>query len=78
MKQEMSVRGIDIAQRVLHALGMEKTGKRGFRQRFSRHALRPCIAQLPPVLIGIEAGGGAPYGARRCRASGHEVKRMAP
>ena len=38
----------------------------------------PCIAQLPPVLIGIEACGGAHYWARRFREHGHEVKLMAP
>ena len=27
MQQEMSVRGIDIAKRVLHAVGMDDTGK---------------------------------------------------
>jgi len=38
----------------------------------------PCIAQLPPVLIGIEACSGAHYWARRFREHGHEVKLMAP
>src|SRR5262249_4780853 len=49
-----------------------------YRKRLSRHDLRPCIAQLPPGLIGIEACGGAHYWARRFRASGHEVQLMAP
>jgi transposase len=38
----------------------------------------PCIATLPPVLIGMEACGGAHDWARRFRAHGHEVKRRAP
>jgi transposase len=38
----------------------------------------PFIAQLPPVLIGIEACGGAHYWARRFREYGHEVKLLAP
>ena len=78
MKHEMSVLGIDIAKRVMHAVGMDERGKIVFRKRLSRHALIPCLAKLPPVLIGLEACGGAHYWARRCRASGHEVKRMAP
>jgi len=78
MQQEMSVLGIDIATRVFHALGMENTGKMVLRKRLSRHDLTPFIAKLPPVRIGIEACGGAHYWARRFRASGHEVKRMAP
>ena len=57
---------------------MEDRGKIVYHKRLSRHDLMPCIAQLPPVLIGIEACGGAHYWARRFREHGHEVKRMAP
>src|SRR6266446_4607074 len=78
MKQEMHVLGIDIAKHVFHAVGMDETGKVVFRKRVSRHDLMPCIAKLPLVLIGIEACGGAHDWARRFRASGHEVKLMAP
>ena len=78
MKHEMSVLGIDIATRVFHAVGMDERGKIVLRQRLSRHDLLPFMAKLPPVLIGMEACGGAPYWARRFRAHGHEVKLMAP
>ena len=78
MKREMSVLGIDIAKRVFHAVGMDEKGRIVFRKRLSRHDLIPFLAKLPPVLIGMEACGGAHYGARRCRAHGHEVKLMAP
>jgi len=78
MKPEMSVLGIDIAKRVLHVVGMDERGKIVLRKRLSRHALIPFIAPLPPVLIGMEACGGAHYWARRFREHGHEVKLMAP
>ena len=78
MKQERNVLGIDIAKRVFHAVGMDDTGKVVLRKRLSRHDLMPFIAQLPPVLIGMEACGGAHYWARCFRAHGHEVKLMAP
>src|SRR6266481_386712 len=78
MKQEMHVLGIDIAKRVFHAVGMDDRGKIVYRKRLSRYDLMPFIAKLPPVLIGIEACGGAHYWARRFREHGHEVKRMAP
>jgi transposase len=78
MKQEMHVLGIDIAKRVFHAVGMDDTGKVVFRKRMSRHDLMPFIAKLPPVLIGMEACGGAHYWARRFREHHHEVKLMAP
>src|SRR5690242_5718153 len=74
----MHVLGIDMAKRVFHAIGMDNTGKIVFRKRFSRHALRPFLAKLPPVRIGMEACGGAHDWARRFRAHGHAVKRMAP
>ncbi len=48
------------------------------RKRLSRHDLIPFLAKLPPVLIGMEACGGAHDWARRFRAHGHEVKLMAP
>jgi transposase len=47
-------------------------------KRVSRHDLMPFIAQLPPVLIGMEACGGAHDWARRFREYGHEAKLMAP
>lgn len=78
MKPAMSVLGIDIAKRVFHAVGMDERGTIVWRKRLSRHDLMPFMAKLPPVLIGMEAWGGAHYWARRFRAHGHEVKLMAP
>ena len=78
MKPEMSVRGIDLAKRVFHAVGMDERGKIVLRKRLSRHDLRPFLAKLPPVRIGMAACGGAHYWARRFREHGHEVKLMAP
>src|SRR3989442_10541670 len=78
MQPAMSVLGIDIAKRVFHAVGMDERGKIVLRKRLSRHDLIPFLAKLPPVLIGMEACGGAHDWARRFRAHGHEVKRMAP
>jgi transposase len=78
MKQEMNVLGIDITKRVFHAIGMDNTGTIVFRKRLSRPDLMPCMAKLPPVLIGMEACGGAHYWARRFREHGHEVKLLAP
>jgi transposase len=78
MKKEMSVLGIDIAKRVFHAVRTDDTGKIVLRKRIARHDLMPFIAQLPPLLIGMEACGGAHDWARRFRAHGHEVKLMAP
>jgi transposase len=76
--KELHGLGVDIAKRVLHAVGRDETGKIVSRKRLSRPDLMPFLAQLPPVLIGIEACGGAHSWARRFRAHGHAVKRRAP
>src|ERR687892_2896690 len=78
MTQQLHTVAIDLAKKVLHVVGADTTGKILWRKRLTRHALIPFIAQLPPVLIGIEACGGAHYWARRFRTYGHEVKLMAP
>ena len=48
------------------------------KKRLTREALLPFIAQLSPVVIGMEACGGAHYWARRFRGYGHTVKLIAP
>jgi transposase len=78
MQQPLSVVGIDLAKRVFHVAGMDDRGKIVLRKRLTREALLPFIAQLPPVVIGMEACGGAHYWARRFREHGHTVKLIAP
>ena len=78
MKQNMTVLGIDLAKRVFHLVGMNETGHAVLKKRLPREALLPFIAPLPPVVLGLEACGGAHYWARRFRASGHTVQLMAP
>jgi transposase len=78
MTQQLNTVAIDLGKKVFHLVGADTTGKILWRKRLTRHALMPFIAQLPPMLIGIEACGGAHYWARRFREHGHEVKLMAP
>jgi hypothetical protein len=59
VKHQISVRGIDIAKRLFHVVGMNERGQIVLRKRLARNALMPFIAALPPVLIGMEACGGA-------------------
>jgi transposase len=44
---------------------MDETGHIVLKKRLTREALLPFIAQLPPLVIGMEACGGAHYWARR-------------
>jgi transposase len=72
------VLGLAMAQQIFHLVGMDDTGTVGLRKRCPRGALLALIAQLPPVVIGMEACGGAHYWARRFREPGHTVQWMAP
>src|SRR5215510_2810702 len=76
--KKLSVVGIDIAKQVFHLVGMDEHGTILVRKRLYRAQVMAFIAQLPPMLIGMEACGGAHYWARRFREHGHEVKLMAP
>jgi transposase len=57
----VSVLGIDIAKQIFHVVGMDDTGTVVLRKRCPRGALMSFIAQMPPVVIGMEACGGAHY-----------------
>jgi hypothetical protein len=76
--KKLSVVGIDIAQQVLHLVGMDAHGTMLGRKRRYRAPVMACIAQLPPTLMGMEACWGAHDWARRFREHGHEGKLMAP
>ena len=64
------VLGIDIAKQIFHIVGMDDTGTVVLRKHCPRGALMSLIAQTPPVVIGMEACGGAHYWARRFREHG--------
>ena len=78
MAPHLSVVGIDIAKQVFHLVGMDERGQVVMRKRLTRGELVPFMAQLPPVIVGMEACGGAHYWARSLREQNHDVKLMAP
>jgi transposase len=78
MQSELSVVGIDLAKSIFHLVGLDERGKILLRKRLARGEVMPFMAQLPRVLVGMEACGGAHDWARQLRAHGHEVKLMAP
>jgi transposase len=69
---------MDIAKQMFHVVGMDDSCTVVLRKRCPRGALMSFIAQIPPVVIAVEACGGARYWARRFRKHGHSVKLMAP
>jgi transposase len=74
MTQAISIVGIDLAKNVFHLVGMDERGKILVRKRLLRGAVLVFMATLPPVTVGMEACGGAHYGARQLWEQGHTVK----
>ena len=70
--------GIDMGKNTLHLIGLDARGAIRLREKVARGriALRP--ANLPPCLIGIEAGMATHYVARELAALGHDVKQFRP
>ncbi len=77
---EQSIRcGIDIAKLVFQIHGVNaKSGETVMVKKLARHDMLHFFANKPPMLIGIEACGGAHYWARELTKLGHAVKLMSP
>src|SRR5512143_1854463 len=70
--------GLDLAKNVFQVHGVNERGQAVLKKRLTRAQVLPFFANLPPCVIGMEAGGGAHYWARQREALGHTVKLMAP
>ena len=78
MAQQLSVRGLDIAKRVFHVVGMAAPGAVVLRQRLARSAWRHFMATLSPLLSGMQACGSAHDWARGVQAHGQAGRLSAP
>jgi transposase len=76
--QELKVVGLDLAKNVFQVHGIDDRGRKVRGAKLKRGQVLPYFANLPPVLVGMEACGGAHNWARRILALGHQVKLMAP
>ena len=74
----IKVLGIDLAKNVFQIHGTDAKGKCLLRKRMSRSKLIEFVANIPPVIIGIEACSGAHHWARCFKQYGHEVRMMSP
>ncbi len=70
--------GIDMGKNILHMVGLDSLGAIVLRERVSRGRITSRLANLPPCLIGIEAGMATHYVARELAALGHDVKQVPP
>ena len=53
--------GLDIGKNTFHLVGLDKRGTIVMRIKLSRHQLARRLVNLPPCLVGLEAGCGSHY-----------------
>ena len=70
--------GIDTGKNTLHIIGLDEKGTTVLREKVSRNRIAPRLVNVPPCLIGIEAGMATHYMSRELLALGHEVKQVPP
>jgi transposase len=70
--------GIDLAKNVFQLHGVNAAEKVVYQKALKRKEVLTFFTQQEPMLIGMEACGGAHYWARELSALGHDVRIMAP
>ncbi|MBO6884557.1 MULTISPECIES: IS110 family transposase [Rhodobacterales] len=75
---EITTIGLDLAKNVFQVHGVDTEGTVVLRRKLRRSDLITFFGSIPPVLIGMEACGGAHFWARELAALGHEVRLMPP
>ena len=68
--------GIDMGKNTLYMIGLDTRGGIVLREKVPRGRITSRLANLPPCLIGIEAGMATHYVARELAALGHDVKQV--
>ena len=66
--------GLDIGKNTFHLVGLDKRGAIALRIKVSRSQLVRRLVNLPPCLVGLEAGSGSHHIARQIQLLGHEVR----
>lgn len=69
-----TVIAIDLAKNSFQVCKVNKNGKEEYNKAINRKALIELLAKHEPVLIAMEACGGAHYWARLAKLNGHQVK----
>jgi transposase len=70
--------GIDPGKNTLHLIGLDARGAIVLREKVARAKITSWLANVPPCLIGIEAGMGTHYVTRELLALGHDVRQVPP
>jgi transposase len=75
-KSQIQSIGIDLGKTTFHLVALGSRSQVVVRKKFSRQQLLTYTANLPPSLIGMEAGVGSHFLGRALREQGHEVRLM--
>jgi transposase len=70
--------GIDTGKNTLHLIGLDEQGAIVLREKVARGRIGSRLGNVPPCLIGIEAGMATHYVARELIALGHDVRQVPP
>ena len=70
--------GIDTGKNTLHLVGLDDKGAVVLREKLARGRIAARLANMPPCLIGIEAGMATHYVARELLVLGHDVRQVPP
>ena len=70
--------GIDTGKNTLHLVSLDDKGAIILREKVSRGRITARLVNVPPCLIGIEAGMATHYMSRELLALGHQVKQVPP
>ena len=70
--------GIDPGKNTFHLIGFDARGGIVLREKVARDQVVARLANMPPCLIGIEAGMGTHYVTRELLAVGHDVRQVPP
>ena len=74
--EKISVVGVDLGQSSFHVHAADARGHKVSARKLSRGRFLAYFAQLPPCLVGMEAGRGAHHWARELGSLGHTVRLM--
>jgi len=70
--------GIDTGKNTLHMIGLDERGAIVLREKVSRQRIAARLVNVPPCLVGIEAGMATHYVARQLSSLGHDVRQVPP
>ena len=71
---EVTITGIDNGKTTLHLIGQDKHGRFALQTRVSRTKLMERLVNVPPCLVGLEAGAASLHIARRPKGFGHHSR----